>query len=213
MSVEMSTNHPGGVTLAALCRATAADHASVDNLIDLPRLVESGYYAAVLGGLIEAAETVEMTLPRFSRALWREGLSPCDVSKRAAIDAESAFLNDLTGPRPDCRHGCGADVELRVADSPARATMLGVLYVYVGSALGGLHMLRIARTAPWWQGDRRQLLLRPYGDRLNDRWRTVLDVLERSNTEETGTAVEVARAGFDVHRRALVEHLSAGGHR
>ncbi|WP_163720541.1 heme oxygenase-like domain-containing protein [Mycolicibacterium psychrotolerans] len=213
MSVEMSTKHRGGVTLAALRRATAADHASVDALIDLPRLVESGYYAAVLGGLIEAAETVEVTLPRISRALWREGLSPSDVSKRRAIDAESSFLDDLGGARPDCRHACGAEVEPLMADSPARATMLGLLYVYVGSALGGLHMLRIARTAPWWRGDRQQLLLRPYGDHLKDRWRTVLDVLERSNPDETGAAVEAARAGFDVHRRALVEHLSAGGHR
>lgn len=212
--MEMSTKHRGGVTLAALRRATAADHASVDDLIDLPRLVDSGYYAAVLGGLIEAAETVEATLPRISRALRREGLSPSDISKRAAIDAESSFLNDLAGPCPDGRHPCGAAGELLLmADPPARATMLGLLYVYVGSALGGLHMLRIARTAPWWQGDRRQLLLRPYGDRLNDRWRTVLGVLERANAEETGAAVDAARAGFDVHRRALEQHLSAGGHR
>ena len=208
----MSTKHRGGAPLAALRRATAADHASVDDLVDLPRLVERGYYAAVLGGLIEAAEIVEVTLPRVPRAIWVEGLSPSDVSKRVAIDAESSFLKTLRGPRPDSRHPCGADEQPLMTET-ARAAMLGLVYVYVGSALGGLQMLRVARTAPWWQGDREHLLLRPYGDRLHARWRAVLDAVDRVDAKEADTAIAAARAGFDLHRRALAEHLSAGGHR
>ncbi len=88
--------------------------------------------------------------------------------------------------------------------------MLGLLYVYVGSALGGLHLLRVARTAPWWQPEREHVLLRPYGDHFNDRWRAVLGALERLDPDETNAAVVAARAGFDVHRRYLIDHLSVG---
>lgn len=207
MSVGMSTKHRSGFT-PALRRATAEDHASVDDLVDLPRLVERGYYAGVLGGLIEA---VEATLPRIPRALWVEGLSPAEVSKRAAIDAESSFLDTLGGSRPDSPrvHDIGGPP----LTTPGRAAMLGLIYVYVGSALGGLHLLRVARTASWWQIDREQLLLRPYGDHLHARWRAVLDAVDRVDAKEADTAIAAARAGFDLHRRALVAHLSAGSHR
>lgn len=210
MSVGMSTKHQSGFT-PALRRATADDHASVDGLVDLPRLTERGYYAAVLGGLIAAAEAVEATLPRIPRALWVEGLSPAEVSKRAAIDAESSFLDTLGGSRPDSPRV--DDIGGQPLTTPGRAAMVGLVYVYVGSALGGLHLLRVARTASWWQIDREQLLLRPYGDRLQARWRAVLEAVDHVEAEEADTAIAAARAGFDLHRRALVAHLSAGGHR
>lgn len=196
-------------TLAALRRATAADHQSVDHLIDPDRLVEIGYYAAVMGGLIEAAEIIEVTLPLIPRELWRQGVSSTEFSKRAAIDAESAFLDDLIGsqslpPSPGEHH------VLVGAGPPLSGTTLGLLYVYVGSALGGLHLLRVARTAPWWRHDREPLLLRPYGRHLTERWQTVLDALERLDLGETDAAVLAARAVFDVHRRSLIDHLSLG---
>ncbi|RZT24584.1 heme oxygenase [Mycobacterium sp. BK558] len=210
MSVGMSTKHQSGFT-PALRRATADDHASVDGLVDLPRLTERGYYAAVLGGLIAAAEAVEATLPRIPRALWVEGLSPAEVSKRAAIDAESSFLDTLGGSRPDSPRV--DDIGGQPLTTPGRAAMVGLVYVYVGSALGGLHLLRVARTASWWQIDREQSLLRPYGDHLQARWRAVLEAVDHVEAEEADTAIAAARAGFDLHRRALVAHLSAGGHR
>ena len=67
---------------------------SVDALIDTDRLVEIGYYVAVVRGLIESAEIIEATLPLIPCAMCREGLSPTDVSKRAAIDAESSFVDE-----------------------------------------------------------------------------------------------------------------------
>ena len=142
--------------------------------------------------------------------MWREGLSPTDVSKRAAIDVESAFLDSLLGPPPlRCSSG---DVEgLLATGPPARATMLGLLYVYVGSALGGLHLLRVARTAPWWRHEREHVLLRPYGHHLSERWRAVQTAIECLSLDETNAAVVAARAGFDLHRRSLVHHLSGRG--
>lgn len=210
MSVGMSTKHRSGFT-PALRRATAEDHASVDRLVDLPRLVERGYYAAVLGGLIEAAEAVEAMLPGIPRALWVEGLSPAEVSKRAAIDAESSFLDTLGESRPDSPRVY--DIGRLPLTTPGRAAMVGLIYVYVGSALGGLHLLRVARTASWWQTDREQSLLRPYGDQLHARWRAVLDAVDRVDAKDADTAIAAARAGFELHRTALVEHLSAGSHR
>ncbi|WP_137146373.1 biliverdin-producing heme oxygenase [Mycolicibacterium sp. CR10] len=201
-----------GVALAALRRATATDHASIDELIDPERLVEVGHYAAVVRGLIEAAEIVEVTVPLIPHELRRQGLSPATVSKRAAIDAESAFLDELAG-RPPARGPSSGNRQLLTSDPPGPAAVLGLLYVYVGSGLGGRHLLRVARTAPWWQHDREHLLFQPYGHHLNHRWRTVLDALECLDPDETNAAVMAARAGFDVHRRSLVEHLSVRGHR
>ena len=96
---------------------------------------------------------------------------------------------------------------------PVGATALGLLYVYVGSALGGSRLLQFAQTAPWWQSEREHLLLRPYGRHLHDRWRSLLEALERLDACGTDAAVEAAGACFDVHRRSLVFHLAAGGHR
>ena len=211
MSVGISAKHGCGVAHVLRC-ATAAEHASVDDLIDLPRLVERGYYAAVLSGLIQAAEAVEVTLADIPRPLWPEELSPAAVSKRAAIDAESSFLVELTGPRPDSGVACSAAEHMLLTGPLTQAGMLGLVYVYVGSALGGLHLLRVARNAPWWQSGRERLLLRPYGDGLRHRWRTVIDAVDDLETEQTDVAVAAARAGFDLHRRALVDQLSAGGH-
>jgi hypothetical protein len=82
-----------GVTLAALRRATAVDHESVDELIDLDRLVEIGYHSAVVGELIEAAEIVEMTLPLIPHELCREKRSPSDVSlERLDLDETNAAV-------------------------------------------------------------------------------------------------------------------------
>jgi hypothetical protein len=197
------------VTLGALRRCTAADYALVDALIAPDRLVEIDYYAAVLCGLIESAEIVEATLPLIPQEMCRDGLSPAEVSKRMAIDAESSFVHDLAGPRPARRVSGGVE-RLLASGAPLRATMLGLLYVYVGSALGGLHVLRIARTAPWWRHEREHLLLRPYGDHLSDRWRAVRNALECLDPDDTNAAVVAARASFDLHRRSLVHHLSTG---
>ncbi|NVN52677.1 hypothetical protein HLY00_4386 [Mycolicibacterium hippocampi] len=210
--VGLSPKRGEGATLAALRRSTAADHESVDALIAPGRLVEVGYYVAVVRALIECAEIVEVTLPRIPRGLCRQGLSASDVSKRVAIDAESSFLDELAAPRPVRRPPGGVD-DLLAPGPPAQATMVGLLYVYVGSALGGLHLLRVARTAPWWRHEREHLLFRPYGCHFADRWRAVLDALERLDPEETNAAVGAAKAGFDLHRRSLTDHLSAGPHR
>lgn len=206
------TRRPGGVVLTDLRRATAADHASIDQLVDPDRLIEIGYYAAVARGLIEAAEAVEAALSLTPDVPSSGGLSTAAFSKRMAIDAESKFLDDLVGPEP--RGGLrGSGGQPLVAGASMHARVLGLLYVYVGSALGGLHLLRVARTAPWWQHERQCLLLRPYGEHLKDRWRTVLSTLERLDGEETGAAVMAARAGFAVHHRCLTDHLAAGGYR
>jgi heme oxygenase len=208
--VGTSPRRVSGVTVAALRRATAADHESVDALIDQDRLIEIEYYAAVARGLIESAEIVEGALPRIPRDMCREGLSPVDVSKRVAIDAESSFLDGLMGPQP-VRRLSGEDARLAVSGPLDRGTVLGLLYVYVGSALGGLHLLRVARTAPWWKHERTHVLLRPYGHHLNDRWQAVLNALEHLDQDETHAAVMAARACFAVYRRSLVDHLSVGG--
>ena len=208
----MWTMREGGLPLAALRRATAADHESVDQLIQPERLLEIGYYAAVVGGLIEAAECVEKTLPLIPGELFSEGLSPAEVSKRLALDEESTFVNDLAGPRP-IRRPSGREEPLLVPGPHVRAAMLGIVYVYVGSGLGGLRLLRVARTAPWWQCEREHLLLRPYGTQLNDRWRSVLTALALLDPDETDAAVTAARVGFELHRRSLVDHLSVGGGR
>ncbi|TPG32183.1 biliverdin-producing heme oxygenase [Mycolicibacterium hodleri] len=208
----MSTMREGEAPLAALRRATAADHESVDQLIDPDRLVEIGYYAAVVGGLIEAAEHVEVTLPLIPSDLCAEGLSPSEVSKRLALDDESAFLDEVAGPRPLPRPS-GLGEPLQGSGPHVRAAILGLLYVYVGSGFGGLRLLRVARTAPWWQCEREQLLLRPYGAHLDERWRAVLTALALLDSDETNAAATAARVCFDLHRRSLVDHLSVGGGR
>ncbi|MBJ7339019.1 hypothetical protein [Mycolicibacterium sp.] len=195
--------------LAALRRATAADHESVDQLIHPHRLVDIGYYAAVVRGLIEAAERVEVTLPLIPSELHAEGLSPSEVSKRLALDDESTFLDGLAGAW-SLRRPSGLQEPLLGSGPHPRATMLGLLYVYVGSGLGGLRLLRVARTAPWWQRERVHLLLRPYGAHLDDRWRAVLTALARLDSDETNAAATAARVCFDLHRRSLVDHLSVG---
>lgn len=203
------TNRPSGVALAQLRGATAADHESVDSLVDPGRLVDFGYYAAVVNGLIQAAEIIETTLPLIPPGLRAAGLSPGEVSKRTAIDAELTFLHELAGCG-EIRRPTGPVGPLPVSEAPSEATMLGILYVYVGSGLGGLHLLRFVRTAPWWRPEREHVLFRPYGTNLKHRWRAVVDALERLDPDEGRTAVVAARAGFSLHRRALVEHLSIG---
>lgn len=204
----MVTGRRVGSALAEVRAATAADHAFIDSLIDVDRLVEVEYYAAVMSGLIEAAEIVEATLPRFPSGQWSQGLEPAEVSKRRALDAERAFLNDLAAPRPMERRFSGA--WQFTACPPSPGTVLGLLYVYVGSGLGGLHMLRVVRSAPWWRPDREHLLLQPYGVHLKDRWRSVLNALECLDQAERVAAVRSARAGFSLHRQALVNSLGEG---
>ena len=202
-------------TLAAVRQATTADHDSVDRLVDPARMVDSGYYAAVMGGLIAAAEVIETTLPLIPSRLWSEGLSPAEVSKRVAIDAESAFLDDLAGspevrrPRPEMRPA--PEMPMLASGGSSDATMLGILYVYVGSGLGGLHLLRFVRSASWWRHDREDLFLRPYGAQLKQRWQAVRSALDDLGPDGRGDAVEAARAGFGVHRRALIAHLQVRG--
>ncbi|WP_284223943.1 heme oxygenase-like domain-containing protein [Mycobacterium antarcticum] len=200
-----------GTALAALRRATAADHQSLDALVDPRRLVEIDYYAAVVRGLIESAETVELALPLIPPSMSGRGLSYGEVSKRAAIDAESTFLDNLVEPQP-IRHPDPADVRLLMPAQALSETMLGLLYVYVGSALGGSILLRVARTAPWWHHQREHTFLQPYGHHLKDRWRAVLGALESLEIDETNAAAETARAGFELHRRSLVRGLSVGGY-
>jgi heme oxygenase len=209
--VSTMTIRRGGVVLTDLRRATAAVHASIDQMVDLDGLVGIRYYAAVAGGLIEAAEVIEAALltPDVPPS---GGLSIPAFSKRMAIDSESAFLDDLLGPDPR-RWLRGSDGQPFVAGASMNAQVLGLLYVYVGSALGGLHLLRVARTAPWWRRERQHLLLRPYGEHLNDRWRTMLSALERLDGEETEATVMAAQAGFALHQRCLTDHLAAGGYR
>lgn len=207
------TRPPVGSALAEVRAATAADHAFIDSLIDVDLLVEVEYYAAVMSGLIEAAEIVEATLPRFPSGQWSQGLEPAEVSKRRALDAERAFLNDLAAPRPMGRRFSGAWQFTACPPSecpPSPGTVLGLLYVYVGSGLGGLHMLRVVRSAPWWRPDREHLLLQPYGVHLKDRWRSVLNALECLDQAERVAAVRSARAGFSLHRQALVNSLGQG---
>ncbi|WP_156720700.1 hypothetical protein [Mycobacterium sp. Root135] len=182
----------------------------MDGLICRDRLVEMEYYAAVVGGLIEAAECVEATLALVPHESWNEGLSLSEVSKRLALDDESVFLEELAGSRRQSSRRGGA---LDVSGPRVHATMLGLLYVYVGSGLGGLHLLRVVRTAQWWQAEREHLLLHPYGEHLHDRWRAVLNALARLDADATNAAVVAARAGFELHRESLVDHLSIGGGR
>lgn len=206
------TRRPGGTVLTDLRRATSPVHASIDQLVDLDRLVGIRYYAAVAGGLIEAAEVIEDALALTPDVPPSKGLSIPTFSKRMAIDSESAFLDDLVGPDPRrCRRGSAG--RPLVAGASIQAQVLGLLYVYVGSALGGLHLLRVARTAPWWRRERQHLLLRPYGEQLNDRWRTVLSALEGLDEDETDAAVTAAQAGFALHSRCLTDHLATGGYR
>ena len=194
--------------LARLREATAAKHASIDSMIEIGRLTDSRYYADVIGGLIQSAEIVELALPLTPLRMWREGLSPTDVSKRQAIDAETAFLDDLVGPGT-IRRG---RIEAAFGSGPLMTgAMSGLLYVHVGSALGGLHLLRVARTASWWRPERQHVLLRPYGNHLNERWRAVLSALEQLDPDEADDAVDAARAGFDVFGRCLVDHLEGDG--
>jgi heme oxygenase len=146
--VGTSSSRASGVTLAVIRRATAADHESVDALIDRVRLVEIEYHAAVVRGLIASAEIVESALPRIPQGMRSEELSPSDVSKRAAIDAESSFVDELVGPQPVRRRRPSGDERSLEPGPLERGTVLGLLYVYVGSALDGLHLLRVARAAP-----------------------------------------------------------------
>ena len=196
------------MTLTRLRDETAAKHESIDAMIDVERLTDPSYYAAVMRGLIESADIVELALPLTPLRHWDEDSSPTDVSKRQAIDAERAFLDDLVGPGTIRRRRA----EPLFGPGPlTTGTMSGLLYVHVGSALGGLHLLRVARTASWWRSEREHVLLRPYGDHLNDRWRAVLSALEQLDSDEANDAVDAARAGFDVFGRCLVDHLEAGG--
>lgn len=205
----MSPRRAGGAgTLARLRGATAAQHDSIDGMIETDRLTDAGYYAAVIRGLIGSAEIVEVALPLMPPRMCAEGLSPTGVSKRRAIDAEEAFVNGLVGPGTDRRR----PAETPFGSGPLTAgTTSGLLYVYIGSALGGLQLLRVARTAPWWRPEREHVLLRPYGDHLHQRWRALLSALERLDPGDTGDAVEAAHTGFDVFRRSLVDQLEAGG--
>ena len=140
--------------------------------------------------------------------MWRSGLSATEVSKRLAIGAEAEFLADLD-ETASIRHRGAEPV---FGSGPLTAgTVLGLLYIHVGSALGGLHLLRVARTAPWWRPEREHMLLRPYGDRLQERWRAVLGALEQLDPDDANDAVGAARTGFDVFQRCLVDHLEAAG--
>ena len=179
-------------------------------MIEISRLTDPRYYAAVIRGLIESAEIVETALVQTPPGMWRSGLSATEVSKRLAIDAEAEFLADLD-ETVIIRH---RDAEPFFGSGPlTTGTVLGLLYIHVGSALGGLHLLRVARTAPWWRPEREHMLLRPYGVRLHERWRAVLGALEQLDPDDRNDAVDAARTGFDVFQRCLVDHLEADGPR
>jgi len=193
--------------LDALRAQTGPAHESLHATVDEARLSEAAYYAAVVSGLLSAAEGVEAILAATPDARFPDGLGRAAVSKQAAIESERAFLASLTV-------GSSA-VELPAPSTPPelqvpsdRAELLGVLYVYVGAGLGGLHLLRIVQPTSWWASDRSPVLFRPYGHDLHERWRTLLDALGGADASKSSAVVEAALAVFASHHECVRQALA-----
>lgn len=191
------------VALARVRNDTASLHAALDAHVEPGDLVNQGSYAGVISGLVAAGEVVENYLDAALSALPPFSAGYDTVSKRAALDAERDFLERELGvgvvPVSD-----NAVAAFAAGTEPlTMVSVLGVAYVYVGSALGGATLLRQVQAAKWWRDDR-PLLLSPYGDGLSARWRGLLSALGSLDEGEIPSLLEAARATFTLHLTVMM---------
>ena len=173
-----------GVAHKRLREATQADHARLEARLDMPaRVVCADERRALVAGFHALHSEIEAAVAPWLRDVPALEFDARRRSARLADDLRAlGGTQAFAGPSPVRAGG--------VAES------LGLLYVLEGSALGG----RVIRRAVVARGgDLRGLsFLDPYGERLGERWRAFLAVLdaEAARPDDIEAAVAGAVAGF-----------------
>ena len=174
-----------------LREATAADHARLEVLSDIPaRLKSRRKRTAVVAGFLRLHREVEAALEA-----WLEdvpGLEFADRRRSALIAVELATLGGTAHPDAPWPFVVGS-----------RAEALGAFYVLEGSTLGGRVIRRELEAAG---ADFTGLgFLDVHGDRTGERWRAFLAVLAAHATDADAEAdmIRGAQAAFRHAERRL----------
>lgn len=180
--------------LAALRRATHAQHERVDRLMDLGRLHQPAHYARVL-----------QVLHAFLAA-WEPGVSAAlPPHWRAWLHARSrrGFL------RQDLQHlGIAPPAPAQLAPLAGRAAAWGSIYVMEGSALGGQFISRSLQAAGLHE-DGGASYFQGWGAATGAMWREVRTLLdaELDTPVAVAQACDAARQTFDTLSNLLESEL------
>ena len=181
---------------------TAASHARVDALMDLPAMTRPRYSAS-LAALRDAHLAVERELSRHATALAEFGYDVADRSKLGWLDADLATLGAIPSAP-------SSDFTLALQDA---ADAFGAVYVMEGSTLGGQviarHVIPMLGVTPA-EGCR---YFTGYGPSTRERWRDTTAAITRfaePNCEDaTGRMVSAANRTFALVEGVLRHRLGA----
>lgn len=198
--MQPSSEDAPSAILARLKRETQAEHAAIEQRVDLPRRMSS---ADAYGRLL--ARFWGFYAPIEDRLAARPEWDRCGIDLRPRLKAPvlARDLRALGWPAgvlaalPRCR-------DLPPLDSFARA--LGCLYVLEGATLGGQLIAREARRSLGLSAERGCAFFLSYGESVGPMWRAFRGLLAQAAAEADDAAIVCgARATFAAFDRWLAQ--------